>query len=281
MKWLHSIVIAMLAAALAAAPACAQPAKTTEQQARSYILSAFMTGAAPAVLAGDVKVAPDLRLRLALEPDADSRAAYIALVRLTSGRSLSVRPPTEDDVARAEAQPEPGKPLFALEVGGSVFVMQYDLARDAVTYLGDATRPVAVSAPVSSPAPAQMVEAPKPAAPAIEAAAPPVVAPVAVPAVEAPKPPPVEEPKPVAVEPAKPAAETPKPAPVAQTPPEPRVQVVEPREPRFNRPVAPAVAPAVQAREIPPLPPLKPSGPCVVKAVMSDQDLVNCGARPR
>ena len=26
---------------------------------------------------------------------------------------------------------------------------------------------------------------------------------------------------------------------------------------------------------------LKPNGPCVIKPVMSDQDLVNCGARPR
>jgi hypothetical protein len=28
-------------------------------------------------------------------------------------------------------------------------------------------------------------------------------------------------------------------------------------------------------------PPLRKSGPCEIKPVMSDQDLVNCGATPR
>jgi hypothetical protein len=239
MKWLHSIAIALLAAA----PAWAQQAKTTEQQARSYILSAFMTGAAPAVLASDVKVTPALREKLSLEPQADSRAVYLAMVRLTSGKSLTVRPPSEDDMAKAELGTEPGKPLFAMDVGSNVFVMQYDLERDNVTQVADATRPVAVTSPVTAPVqPQPIVEAPKPA--------PEVVSPAAA-------------------APAEPVA---------------RIQVVEPREPKFMKaPAAPPPAPrAVQVtREEPRLPLLKPAGPCVIKPVMSDQDLVNCGATPR
>lgn len=256
MKWLHSVAIAaVFATTFAAAPAWAQQAKTTEQQARSYILSAFMTGAAPAVLSDDVKASPALRERLSLDPEADSRAIYLALVRHTSGKSFQVRPPSEDDMAKAEVKSEPGRPLFALDLGSAVFVMQYDLERDNVTYIADATRPVAVSSPVTAPvAPQPIAEAPKPA-PEVPLAAP--VAPVAAPAAATPPP----APEPVA-----------------------RVQVVEPREPRLvKQPAAPVMsAPPIQVtREVPRLPPLRPSGACVIKPVMSDQDLVNCGATPR
>ena len=258
MKWLHSAAIAAaFATAFAAAPAWAQQAKTTEQQARSYILSAFMTGAAPAVLSDDVKASPALRERLSLDAEADSRAIYLALVRQTSGKSFQVRPPSDDDMAKAEVKSEPGKPLFALDLGSAVFVMQYDLERDNVTYIADATRPVAVTSPITAPvSPQPIAEAPKPA-PEVPVAAPAPVAPVAAP---------------VAVTP------PPAPEPVA------RVQVVEPREPRFVRPpAAPAMsaAPVQVTREASRLPPLRPSGACVIKPVMSDQDLVNCGATPR
>ena len=272
MKWLHSVAIAAAAFAttFAAAPAWAQQAKTTEQQARSYILSAFMTGAAPAVLSDDVKASPALRERLSLDAEADSRAIYLALVRQTSGKSFQVRPPSEDDLAKAEVKTEPGKPLFALDLGSAIYVMQYDLERDNVTYIADATRPVAVSSPITAPvAPQPIAEAPKPA-PEVPVVAPapvaPVVAPVAAPAAPV---------APVAA----PAAATPPPAPE----PVARVQVVEPREPRFVKPpAAPAMSAPVQVtREAPRLPPLRPSGACVIKPVMSDQDLVNCGATPR
>jgi len=234
----------IVAAALATAPAWAQQppqAKTTtEQQARSYILSAFMTGAAPTLLSQDAKVPPTLRERLELSPESDSRAVYYAMARLTAGKSFRVRPARSHEMELTETQVEPGKPVFALEVGDSTFVLQYDLERDLVTHLADASRPIAVTSPVSTP----------------------------------------EPPQPIA-QAAKPAAEAPPPAPETPT----AVQIVEPREPRFNKPVAPPASvapPAVQmTREEPRLPPLRPSGPCVIKAVMSDQDLVNCGATPR
>src|SRR3954470_19653700 len=141
----------LILAALAASPAFAQQPKTTEQQARSYILSAFMTGAAPAVLGDDVKVPPTMRERLALTPESDSRAVYFALVRVTAGKSLTVRPAKIDELERTETNVETGKPVFALDVSDSTFVLKYDLGRDLVTDVGDATRPVAVTSPVTAP----------------------------------------------------------------------------------------------------------------------------------
>jgi hypothetical protein len=249
----------LLIAALMAAPAWAQQPKTTEQQARSYILSAFMTGAAPTVLGDDVKVPPTLRERFALTPESDSRAVYFALVRVTAGKSLTVRPAKIDELERTETQVETGKPVFALDVSDSTFVLKYDLDRDMVTDLGDASRPVAVTSPVTAPEPPQpMIAETEGAKPAAVPAAP------AAPAIAAPAAPAAPEPLPGA-----------------------RVQVIEPREPQFNKPVAPrpaaaaAAAPMQVTREEPRLPPLKPNGACAIKPVMSDQDLVNCGARPR
>src|SRR2546430_50514 len=66
-------------------------------------------------------------------------------------------------------------------------------------------------------------------------------------------------------------------------PAKPALKVVEPQEPRMGK-QAPAAAPTAQAVTAPlesPRPLLKPTGPCEIKPVMSDQDLVNCGATPR
>jgi hypothetical protein len=57
------------------------------------------------------------------------------------------------------------------------------------------------------------------------------------------------------------------------------------REPAAAPVVKPKPAPAVARTQAPPVTgaesPLKRTGPCEVKPVMTDQDLVNCGARPR
>lgn len=251
MTLLRSLV---LTAALAATPAWAQQpaAKTTEQQARSYILSAFVTGAAPLVLSEDVRVTPALRERLGLPADANSRAVYRALVGLTGGKNLSVRAPTGDEIAKTEAQAQPGKPVFTLESGDAAFVLQYDLERDHVTYVAEPSPPVAMTSPVAPPSPPQQIAEPPKPAPETPVAAP-------LPPVAATPPPPVAAPS----------------APV---------QIVEPREPRMAKPAAaaPMSAPVVQAtRALPREEKLRPAGPCVIKPVMSDQDLVNCGATPR
>jgi hypothetical protein len=248
-------------AALVAAPGFAQspPGKTTEQQARSYIVSAFMTGAAPMVISEDATITPDARQRLGVAPTADTRAVYQAIVGASRGTPPTARTPTPDEVAKSNAPQEPGKPLFAVDAGDTTLVVQYDLQRDAISFVGQPGGPVAVATPVAQPpAPEKVPEAP---APVVEARKP-----APEPVVEAPKPAP------------EPAVEAPKP-PIAPAP-----QVVEPREPRMAKPApaAPKPAPVQAARSAEPrLPPLKRNGPCVIKPVMSDQDLVNCGATPR
>jgi hypothetical protein len=249
--------------------------KTTEQQARSYVTSAFITGAAPMVLSETVTVSPELRQRLSLTAEADSRAVYKALVALTTGKPVIVRSAEPDEVAKAQAPAAPDKPIFALESGDATLILQYDLERDNIAFIG-LPGAVAVAAPVVAPAPPERVpDAPAPAA--------------AVPApVQKPEPPPpaVEAPKPAAV--AAPAQPTAPPAPAVEAS-KPVLQVVEPQVPRAvakqpppaarPAPVATRVQAPVSQPETRPL--LRKSGPCEIKPVMTDQDLVNCGATPR
>jgi len=52
----------------------------------------------------------------------------------------------------------------------------------------------------------------------------------------------------------------------------------------MTKPAAAATSRPVQPMasvQEPPKPLLKPNGPCAINPVMSDQDLVNCGATPR
>ncbi|HSU77203.1 MAG TPA: hypothetical protein VLI89_09030 [Burkholderiales bacterium] len=255
----------MLLLALSAAPALAQQPtpKTTEQQARTYIASAFMTGAAPMIISDDVVLQPELRERLSLPPDANSRTVYQALVNLTVGKLLQVRPAIRDEVLKSQALAAPGRPIFALEAGDTTLVLQYDLERDNIAFIGQPAQ-IASTSPVTPPTSVQQVTEPAPAVTQAPAPETPALAPAAA-AVAAP----------AAPEPAPAAAEA-QPAPAA-------LQVVEPQEPRITKQAA-ATAPAAQqarAQLDPPRAVLKPSGPCEIKPVMSDQDLVNCGATPR
>lgn len=63
----------------------------------------------------------------------------------------------------------------------------------------------------------------------------------------------------------------------------PPYSTVEPREPQFSKPSSRPPVYGVAEPRLPgsskPAP--KPDGPCVIKPVMSDQDLANCGATPR
>ena len=237
----------LLALALAAGAAFAQqpqpPGKTTEQQARSYVASAFMTGAAPLIMSDDANVSPALRQRLGLAPDANSRAVYQAIVTLTGGKPVQVRRASPEELVMAQAPSAPEKPAFALEAGDMTLILQYDLERDNVAFIG-LPGAVAVAAPVVAPAPPQKLPE-------------------------------------VAAQPPQPAA--PPPPAVAASKPAPVLQVVEPQVPRAVKPPAPAARPApaaaAQAPESRPL--LRKTGACEIKPVMSDQDLVNCGATPR
>ena len=248
----------LLLLALCAAPALAQqPAqKSSEQQARTYITSAFMTGSAPMILSDDVVVQPELRQRLKLPEDASSRTVYQALVNLTRGKLLQVRPAIRDEVMKSQVIGTAGKPIFALEAGDTTLVLQYDLDRDNIAFVGQPVQ-IATAVPVTPPTPVLHVTEPP---------APPTQAPAA------------ETPAPAAAE--TPAAEPVQPA----TPPaQPARQVVEPQVPRMAMQPTASAPKAQQARaELEPSRALlKPSAPCEIKPVMSDQDLVNCGATPR
>jgi len=251
-QFMMRIVLCLFAAALAATPALAQqqqpaPEKTKEQQARSYIASAFMTGAAPLILSDDVVVQPELRQRLGLPGDAPSRTVYQALTNLTMGKPLMVRPAIRDEVLKSQALPASGRPIFAVEAGDTTIVVQYDMERDNIAFVGQPAA-IAATAPVTPPAPPEKAaETPPPAA-------------------ATPTPPPAPEPPPAA----------------AATPAAKPLQVVEPQLPRVVKPArAQAATPEPVAARQEPRPLLKPTGACEIKPVMSDQDLVNCGARPR
>jgi hypothetical protein len=258
----------LLIAALAAAPALAQqPAKTTEQQARSYVASAFITGAAPTVMSDKVTVSPALRQALGLPADANGAAVYKALINMTANKPVQVRRAVVDEVAQSQAPaPISEQPLFTVEAGDTTLYVQYDLARDNISFVG-APSSVAMASPVVAPTPPQKVsepaiaEAPRPA-PAAPAAQPPAPAP------------------------APSIATAPAPAPSAAAPQPKPLQVVEPQIPRMAPKAAAPTAVAAAAPQRPvyqeePRPVLKKSGPCDIKPVMTDQDLVNCGATPR
>ncbi|TMG80290.1 MAG: hypothetical protein E6H77_03085 [Betaproteobacteria bacterium] len=299
---MRTIKTTLLIAALAVSPAMAQQpaAKTTEQQARSYIASAFITGAAPLILSDDVVVQPELRARLSLPADANARTVYQALMNLTNGKPVQVRPAIRDEILKSQVLAAPGRPVFALEAGANTLVLQYDLERDNVAFVGQPTA-IAIAAPAEEPQKASETPAPQaqaqpeapaqPQAPAAEPSAPAAIAPAlatepAPAAIAAPAAAPEPEPAPAPV--ATPAPPTVPVAEPAAEPQKPVGQVIEPQVPRMKSPAAavakasaaPApAATAVRAREArPPLP--KPNGECAVKPVMSDQDLVNCGATP-
>src|SRR5438105_10665032 len=168
---------ALLLALGAAAALAQQPTpKTSEQQARTYIASAFMTGAAPLILSDDVVVQPELRQRLALPQDANSRTVYQALVNLTLGKLLQVRPAIRDEVLKSQAIATPGRPIFALEAGDTTLVLQYDLERDNIAFVGQPAQ-IATTSPVSAPTTVQQASEPAPAVAQAPAAETPAAAP--------------------------------------------------------------------------------------------------------
>lgn len=277
------LIGAALLGALASASVYSQP--VTERQAALYIYGGFRHDAVHAILSPNVRLGPELRRRLELPPGADSRAIYDVLVTLSDQKTMVVRKAAPEELARYAPGAGLRQPLFALEVGDTTLLIQYDLQANNIQFVGQLAGPMdrvvarkpEPPKPVAAPEPPKPVAAPEPSKPE---SVPPVIAPEPPKAVALPPEPPKpvavpEPPKPVAApEPPKPVAAPAPPKPVAApappkpvTPPEPVVVRPEPPKPR-------AAAPQ------PPRPQLKPEGPCVVKPVMSNQDLVNCGATP-
>jgi len=137
-SWVKAV---FLATAIAAAGAHAQSVRTTtEAQALYYIQGAFNTDAAHAILSENVSISRELRERLALAPNVDSRRIYDTLTALTKDKSVNVR-----KASAAEVAGYPGRdlndPLYVVESGDLKIIVQYNLQRDNIHFLAEYRRP--------------------------------------------------------------------------------------------------------------------------------------------
>ena len=130
--------------------ACAQGRGATAAQARSYILTAFMTQSAPAILSDRVHVGAELEQKLGLA-GANSGKVYAALVALTDDKSLDVRRASAEELAAYG--PRPGLradlPVYTLLVDDLKLLLQYDLEANNVAFVGQlGVGPAPAPAPV-------------------------------------------------------------------------------------------------------------------------------------
>ncbi len=120
----------VLLAALLPAASFAQAEPVDAQAARSYVWSAFLTGAAPTILSEAVQVGPGLRQRLSLPAHASRDAVYRALVTLTEGKTIRV---TVEPVKAAGL----GRAALLVEAGKDVrLIVQYDLRANNISFIG-------------------------------------------------------------------------------------------------------------------------------------------------
>lgn len=220
-------------------PAAAQP--VTEAEAR--IQSAFSSSPEPGVLAEDVKLGP--ALQRALSGEKDRGRIYAALIRQIAGQPVrvSVLSPVEAALVGGNVS----EPLVRLEAGELALLMRYSPERKQVAFVEQ----LRAAAPVAEPAPP-----PAPVVPQVESAQLPPQAPKAAPVSAIPLPDaPQPRPAPALVE-----KRAPPPAPAA---------VAKPVTPKVIEKPKPAALAS-------PAPPAKPRGECVIKPVMSEEDLWNC-----
>lgn len=153
--------------------ACAQGRGATAAQARSYILTAFMTQAAPAILSDRVRVGAELEQKLGLAPGADSAKVYEALVKLTDNKSLDVRRATPEELASYGARPglRSDLPVYTLLADDTKLLLQYDLEANNVPFVGQLgiapPRPATAAAPAPAPVVREVRHEPEPTKPAI------------------------------------------------------------------------------------------------------------------
>ena len=131
--------LAMAGALVAAESAVAQRRAATPQEALSYIYSAFLTQADPGVMSKGVAIGPELQKDLALPATADGTKVYDALISIAGRKAVEVRRATAQEVAdygmRRGFDPS-AHPLYTLEVGELKFLLQYDLQRISIPFIG-------------------------------------------------------------------------------------------------------------------------------------------------
>ena len=135
--WALGLAIATLS--IASNSALGQKRAATPQEALSYIYSAFLTQADPGVMSKGVAIGPELQKELALPATADGNKVYDALIAIAGRKTVEVRRATPEEVAaygpRRGFDPN-AHPLYTLEVGELKFLLQYDLQRISIPFIG-------------------------------------------------------------------------------------------------------------------------------------------------
>jgi outer membrane protein OmpA-like peptidoglycan-associated protein len=147
------VIGAIVLAAGTAQTAFAQRRPATEADALSYISSAFLTQADPGVMGRQVVLGPELQRALGLPPSTEGPKVYDALIGIAGQNNPEVRKATPQEVAEYGARrgfDRSSGALYTVEVGARRFLMQYDLQRINVSFVGQLglpdpdPRPVAV-----------------------------------------------------------------------------------------------------------------------------------------
>ena len=135
-----AIAVAGIALAMGSAQvAFAQRRPATEADALSYIYSAFLTQADPGVMGREVVLGPELQRALGLPPSAEGPKLYNALIGFAGQKSPEVRKATPQEVAEYGARrgfDRTRGALYTVEIGERKFLVQYDLERINVFFVG-------------------------------------------------------------------------------------------------------------------------------------------------
>ena len=150
-----AIAITGIALAIGSAQvALAQRRSATETEALAYIQSAFITQADPGVMASSVVLGPELQRSLCLPPNVEGAKVYDALLALADRKQVDVRRPTSDELAQYGVRrgfDRSGGPLYTLQAGNLSWLVQYDLQRVRISFVGQLgvpdpdPRPVAIT----------------------------------------------------------------------------------------------------------------------------------------
>jgi outer membrane protein OmpA-like peptidoglycan-associated protein len=160
------VMAAMVLAVSTAQTAFAQRRPATEADALSYIHSAFLTQADPGVMGRQVVLGPELQRALGLPASTEGPKVYDALIGFAGQNNPEVRKATPQEVAEYGARrgfDRTSGALYTVEVGERRFLVQYDLQRINVFFVGELGLPDPDPRPVAlkvDPAPMKRDPAP-------------------------------------------------------------------------------------------------------------------------